>query len=171
MHIRLIIFSLIIGAVCMTVPSFLPAQSTSVQKFFEAYGDNDNFTIIDVKGSLLNMMADKKNPNAQRKVTGFQLLSAPKGSDGLRPSAVQGFARKIKQESFEDLMVIRDEDTRINFMMQERNGFVKELIMVINEPESFTIMSLRGNIPLEELEELGDDIEIDGLEYLKKKKN
>ena len=163
MKLKTIILLLILA------PSFLVAQSTSVQQFFDTYGDNDNFTLIDVKGSLLNMMSDKKDPNKIRKVTGFQLLSAPKGSGGLQPSAVEGFAKKIKRESFEDLVTIRDQDTFINFMMQERGGFVKELIMVINEPESFTIMSLRGNIPLDELEDLGDDVEVEGLEYLKKK--
>ena len=163
MKLKTIILCLILA------PSFMMAQSTSVQQFFDTYGDNENYTLIDIKGSLLNMMSDKKDPNKVRKVTGFQLLSAPKGMGGLRASAVEGFAQKIRRESFEDLMTIRDKDTFINFMMQERNGFVKELIMVINEPDSFTIMSLRGNIPLEELEDLGDDIDVDGLDYLKKK--
>ena len=164
MKLRTIIFMFLL------VPAFAFAQSASVQQFFDTYGDNDNYTLIDVKGSLLHMMSDKKDPNKVRKVTGFQLLSAPKGNGGLRPSEVEGFARKIKNESFEDLMTIRDQDTFINFMMQERGGFVKELVMVIDEPDSFTIMSLRGNIPLDELDDLGDDIEVEGLDYLKKKK-
>ena len=163
MKIRMIIFAF------MLLPFMVSAQSRAVQKFFDTYDEREDFTLIDIKGNLLNMLSEKKDKNSRTKITGIQLLSAPKGKAGVLLSDVKSLEQKIKNESFEDLMTIRDKDSHINFMMDERSGIIKELIMVINSKENFTIMSLVGDIPVEELERLGDEVEIEGLDHLKKR--
>ena len=150
-----------------TAPMFLSAQSKWVQDFFEKHADNEDYTLINVTGNLFNMLSDDNKKNKKTRIDGFQLLSAPKGSKGISASEVAGFTKKVKEESFEDLMTIRDKDSRINFMVQERKGIISELVMVINEPEEFTILSLRGQIPTSEIKHISDDVEVDGLEHLK----
>lgn len=147
-------------------PMFLSAQSKWVQEFFERHSDNDDYTLVNVTGNLFTMFADKEKKNKNTRIDGFQLLSAPKGDKGISPAEVEGFAKKIKQESFEDLMSVRDKSTRINFMVQEKGGIISELVMVINEPDEFTILSLRGRIPTSEVKNISSDVDIEGLEYL-----
>jgi len=160
MKIKFFILSL------MVFPIFMSAQSRSIEKFFEAHKDNDDYTLIEISGNLFKL--GKHKENRKIRIDGFQLLSAPKGSSGLSLSEVRGFANQIKNENFEDLITVRDSDTRFNFMVQESNGIISELVMIADEDDSFTIMSLRGKIPTEELDNLYDEVEIDGLEKLKK---
>ncbi|MDW3648007.1 MAG: DUF4252 domain-containing protein [Bacteroidia bacterium] len=162
MKIKFFILSL------MVLPIFMSAQSRSIEKFFEAHKDNDDYTLIEISGNLFNMTKNKDKANKKIRIDGFQLLSAPKGSSGISLSEVRGFANQIKNENFEDLITVRDSDTRFNFMVQESNGIISELVMIADEDDSITIMSLRGKIPTEELDNLYDEVEIDGLEKLKK---
>ncbi|MEL6255670.1 MAG: DUF4252 domain-containing protein [Bacteroidota bacterium] len=154
--------------ILMVLPIFLSAQSRSIEKFFEAHKDNDDYTLIDISGNLFNLAKKKNKENKNIRIDGFQLLSAPKGSSGISLSEVRGFANQIKNENFEDLITIRDSDTRFNFMVREANGIISELVMIADEDDNFTIMSLRGKIPTDELDNLYDEVEIDGLDKLKK---
>jgi len=152
----------------MALPMILPAQSRSIEKFFETHKDNDDYTLIDINGNLFSLTRGKDKPASKVKIDGFQLLSAPKGSSGISKLDVKRFTDIIKGEAFEDLITIRDADTRFNFMIQEKNGIIHELVMIADEDDSITVMSLRGHIPIDELKNLHKEVDIDGLEHLDK---
>ncbi|MEM6802769.1 MAG: DUF4252 domain-containing protein [Bacteroidota bacterium] len=158
----------LIVVLMMSLPLFLSAQSTSIQKFFDAHKGNEDYTLIEITGNLFNLTKKNKNKKSKVRIDGFQLLSAPKGNAGISMSEVKSFANSIKREQFEDLIVIRDSDTRFNFMVQEDDGIINELVMIADEEDSITIMSLQGWIPTEELEKLHEEVDIEGLEKLDK---
>ncbi|MEL6674096.1 MAG: DUF4252 domain-containing protein [Bacteroidota bacterium] len=144
------------------------AQSPAISKFFDTYRDEEDYTLIDIHGSLFNMFSDKEMKQKKSKIQHIRLLSAPKDKGNLRASDIRSLTNAIKQVDYEDLVTIRDQDTRINFMVLEKGDLIKELLMVVNEPDSFTIMTIMGNLHKDELEDLLDDIEIEGSEHLKK---
>lgn len=152
----------------MAIPMILPAQSSSIQSFFDAHKDNDDYTLIEVTGNLFKLTRGNNKPQGKTRIDGFQLLSAPKGSDGISKLDVKGFTSRIMKQSFEDLIVVRDADTRFNFMAKESGGIISELVMIADSEESITVMSLFGRIPTEELRNLHDEVDIDGLEHLNK---
>lgn len=152
----------------MAIPMILPAQSSSIQSFFDSHKNNDDYTLIEVTGSLFKLTRGKNKPNNNIRIDGFQLLSAPKGGEGISKLDVKGFTSRIMKESFEDLIRVRDADTRFNFMVKESNGIISELVMIADEDDSITVMSLFGRIPTDELNKLHNEVEIDGLEHLKK---
>lgn len=152
----------------LAIPMILPAQSRSIEKFFDAHKDNDDYTLIEITGNLFSLTRGKDKPKNKIRIDGFQLLSAPKGTAGISKLDVKGFTNLIKNESFEDLIVVRDSDSRFNFMIQESNGIISELVMIADEEDSITVMSLHGHIPTDELKNLHNEVDIDGLKHLDK---
>lgn len=152
----------------MAIPMILPAQSSSIQSFFDSHKDNDDYTLIEITGNLFKLTRGKNKPEGKIRIDGFQLLSAPKGGEGISPIDVKGFTSRIMNQSFEDLIRVRDSDTRFNFMVKENNGIISELVMIADEDDSITVMSLFGRIPTEELQNLHNEVDIDGLEHLKR---
>lgn len=88
-----------------------------------------------------------------KKVKRLQFMA----SDGHNPIAqqdVDDFIHRIRQDNFEDLIYVRDETTRINVFVREKNTKLKHLVFLINDNSDFLFLNIRSNIKMQDLVDL-----------------
>lgn len=147
------------------VPFVLQAQSPAVSNFFDRYEGIEAYNSINFGGSLLGMMS-KGEGDSDIKLKSLKLINAPYGEGPIDNRAIGRFIDRLENGRFEELDIENTGSGSIQFFMDEQGGMIKELVMVLQSDTGYTVMSLRGLIPLDELENLDAEVDIDGLEQL-----
>jgi hypothetical protein len=66
------------------------------------------------------------------------------------------------------LMVVRDKDANMQFLIKESGGKITELIMLVDSDSSFVAASIYGDIDLKQMSKMGKSLNISGMENLNK---
>lgn len=162
---KLIILSLLIMA-----SQALHAQEDAITKFFNKYAENENFTNIYISQKMFTMFSDipvDENEQEVKEVInsleGLRILS----SDHVNGKKLYEEAYKtLNAKSFEELMVIRDGNQELKFLVRESQGKIRELLMLSGEENSFFILSLIGDIDLKQISKLSKTMNVKGMENL-----
>ena len=173
----------------------LEAQTATadVVDFFDDYAGKDGFTTVYISPKMFELIShfDASDPEAQqaleavRNLKGIRILvySPDDGEDedgNSRPIAKSDWLYephqlynningKIPDSYYEELMMVKSEDSDVRFMVKESNpGTIEELLMVVGTDSSFVFMSLVGTIDLQNISKIANSVDIDGFEHLEK---
>lgn len=153
----------------------LNAQSDAISSYFEKYMDDENFSMVFVSPKMFQMLdrlapEDVDDPNADivlevaKDLRGLRILTTD-----VNPTKYYADFKSILDKSkYEPLMVVRDKGQDINFLIKEDGNQVRELLMMVGGKEEFVMLSFVGNISLDKLSKLSDQISIPGGEHLDK---
>ena len=163
----------------LSMPFMLAAQSTG-NSFFDRYSGQEGFTSITITPKMFELLAamslETGDPETQaimdmvQQVEGLTIL-VYEGEGEAKPGGLFKEANaSIKSGLFEELMTVNGEDEKIRFMVQDgKPGYVKELLMIVDDGNEFVFLSLKGNIELAQvakLAKMADGMGLDGLEKL-----
>lgn len=153
------------------------AQNDAITKFFGKYEDDMSFTVVNITSRMFNMFTDLEVENEEDK----EVLEAISKLTGLKILAKDEFANAralykeanvlIPQGEYDELMTIRDEDKNMRFLVKEKDKKISELLMVMGGEKEFFILSLVGDIDLNQIAKLSQKMDVDGLENLEKLKD
>ncbi|MEL6650601.1 MAG: DUF4252 domain-containing protein [Bacteroidota bacterium] len=154
-------------AICALIatPFLLQAQSPAVNNFFERYNGVDAYTSINLGGGLLALI-DDNNSDSDTKIKRLKVLSAPYNEGPIDQRTIDRFIDRLESSRFEEMDVENEGTGTIQFFMDEEEGIISELVMVLQGDSGYTVMSLTGSIPLDELDELDAEVDVDGLDRL-----
>lgn len=162
-------------AVLMTgMMSLTAAQGQDViSKFFTKYQNDESFTNVNISSKMFGLFTqmdvgdpdDKAVLEAISKLQGLKILAKENASNSreLYKEALDLVPRK-----FEELMSVRDKDKDMKFMIEENNGKISEMLMIVGGDDDFMIMSIFGEIDLKQISRIGSRMNIKGLENLQK---
>jgi len=161
---------ILVLAILLSLSSY--AQSSAIDKLFKKFSGNENITEVNISAKMFSLFGyidadneeDQESLDALKGIKSLYLMSTEKKEEATQMRAT---AKQIKKENFEPLMTVRDGDDDIEFLIQEKDGVVSELIMLVDSDSNFLVMSLTGLIDLEKLSKLSN-IGIDGLKNLEK---
>jgi hypothetical protein len=146
------------------------AQNDAIARFFRQYENNDEFTTISISPKMFKMMSkvkwDDVTPAVKKTInqlTSFRMITTEKNGAKLYSEAIQ----KLNLGSYEEIMTIRDEGENVRFFAKESNNMINELVMLVGSKSEFVLMSLTGNIDLDNIGKLGETINVSGMENLK----
>jgi len=148
------------------------AQSL-VSTEFSDYETNENFTRVSISKKMFELIANLDPDDDEEK----DLIESVSRLDGLKiivadssenPAALYKDAMKRIPKRFEELMTVNDESEKIVFMIDEKDGRVKELIMVMKGDNEFVLLDLFGDIDLKEIAKISRKMNIDHLDKLEK---
>lgn len=157
----------------------LAAQSTG-NAFFDRYNGQDGFTSINITPKMFELIAamslESSDPEAKAVLDMIQTI------EGLNVLVYEGEGqmdtRKLFSEAtgavpkgrFEELMTVSSGEEQVRMLVEEgKPGFVKELLMIVDDQSEFVYLSLRGNIELAQvakLAKMADGMGLDALEKL-----
>ncbi|CAL1518329.1 DUF4252 domain-containing protein [Chitinophaga sp. MM2321] len=150
------------------------AQQTSViDRFFQKYENDRNFTLVSITPKMFSMFAkiDPGDPDARnlmkvvQKLKGLRILAKEETKDG--PRLYKEAAAFLTPE-FEELMTVRDKESDLKFLVKENSrGNISELIMLVGSADQFLAMSLVGDIDLNEISQIANSVNIQGMDKLK----
>ncbi len=160
------------------------------QDIFKKYADNENVTYVSISPRMFKMLTDigidADDPEAKeflKMVNSMKSLQVIATEDKGISADLKNWVGK-RSSNLEELMQVRDGDTRVKFYVKEGKSstHVKELLMYITGIEdkiqltdrkiNTVVVSLLGDIDLTQVSKLTQQMNIPGGEHLKNvKKN
>jgi len=151
-------------------------QGSAIDRFFQKYEEDRSFTLVSVTPKMFSMFSklDINTGEGQqfmqviKKLRGLRILAKEDTKEGPR---LYREAAAFLTKDMEELMTVRDDKTDLKFMVKENaKGNIAELIMLVGSDDEFVAMSLVGDIDLNEISQIAGNMNIHGMENLKKLK-
>lgn len=173
---------------------FLPLNGMAQINIFDAYSDNPDVTYVSIKPKMFQMIAKmginvddaeaKAYIDMVKSITSFKTIVT---SNKLIASDIDKWV-KSRSNTLEELMEVKDDGSEVKFYVQEGKDVdhVKELLIFVNGIDKIiddtleikgeerkietVVVSLTGDINLNEISKLTDKMNIPGGGHLKKKR-
>jgi hypothetical protein len=93
------------------------------------------------------------------KIESMKIITTEKKT--IKETMYSDFKKIINNEkSYEELMRIKDGKDAITFNVRKEGNDIRELIMLINEEDSFVVIQILGNFTIEDLEKITKDADV-----------
>jgi hypothetical protein len=127
-------------------------------RIFEKYADMDNVTSVYISKAMFQMMPVVENVgvnlmNMKGKIESLQLVSTEKRE--LISQMKNEFSRLVTTRH-EELMRIKDGNTRVQFYSDMKGDRIKELLLLIEAEDNFTAILLVGNFTLKDIQDIAN---------------
>lgn len=167
-------------AMILMLPLFVQGQSEDVAKIFDKFSDVDGFTSVDISKGLFELFSeieadDPDFDDFKKAIEGLESLKLlaysmeeGQGDINVRNDFVDEIRNTISFKDYQELMVVKDKDTKINFYAKSDKQIIKEMIMVVDGSDEAVLLSLYGNLDLNYMAKLGKGMNMGGMEYLEK---
>ena len=156
----------------MLMVGALNAQSL-VSSTFSDYESNENFTRVSISKKMFSILANLDPEDEEEK----ELIETISELDGLKiivadssenPSKLFKESMSRLPSRFEELMTVDEKGEKIVFMIDEKDGMVAELIMIMKGDDEFVLLDLFGKIDLKQISNLSRKMNIDHLDKLER---
>lgn len=164
----------------LTLPLTGFGQSKQVGSIFDKYSDAEGFTSVDISKGLFELFSEIESDDPdfddfKKALEGLESLKLlaysleeGKGEAAVKDDFISTVNKTINFDEYDELMVVRDHDAKINFYAKSEKQVIKEMIMVVNGNEEAVLLSLYGNLDLNYLAKLSKGMNMGGMEYLDK---
>ena len=149
------------------------AQNSEFIKFYNKYSADKDFTIVSVNERMINLFSsldmedeeDKQAMEAISKIKGIKLIAKQSGAN---TRALYNEAKVAFNRGYDELMVVRDKESNMQFLIKESEGRISELVMLVDSDSSFLAASIYGDIDLKQMSKIGKSLNISGMDNLNK---
>lgn len=107
--------------------------------------------VIHAGSWFVDKKADRK---LVRKVRKARVLVFEDQNNPVSELDMQRFYQKAKRRNLEELLTIRDKETRVWVWAKERRNAIRKVVVLVREPETFALVSVRCKLKFDELGEL-----------------
>jgi hypothetical protein len=172
--------SILIIAIALfsVLPCFVAGQSEQVAQLFDKFSDIEGFTSVDVSKGLFELFAeieadDPDFDDFKKAIEGLESLKLlaysleeGRGDARVKSDFVSEINKTISFKDYQELMVIKESDAKINFYAKSDKQVIKEMIMFVDGSDEAVLLSLYGNIDLNYMAKLAKGMNMGGMEYL-----
>jgi hypothetical protein len=163
---------LVIGIAFLSLAVF--GQGAVVTKYFEQLEDNEDYTKVSVSQKMFSMFteleagseSEKEFLEAVSKLKGLKVIMADSLADASK--IYKQAVSDVNKAGYEELMSVKDAEENMMFSIQEKDGIIEELVMVAGGNKRFVLMSLYGEIDLNNISKIAQEMRIEGMERLGK---
>ncbi len=141
----------------LAAPLALFAQNKNIESFYNKYMNQQNVTNINMEGWVLNLASeyiDEDSGEAFLKDVSKLRIMVMEEGNLVQPEEYNGLISSLRSDNFEELMTVRDGETKVNLYAQQKDGIISNAVMMVNEPDEFVLLSLEGAIKLEDLQNI-----------------
>ncbi|MBL6445203.1 DUF4252 domain-containing protein [Fulvivirga sp. 29W222] len=129
-------------------------QSKTTKAFAEKY--DDAFTLFFYNNTLkmLNQEGNEEFDELIKDIDKMKFIRVDKKQNKLTDADFKGMVEKYHDEDFEDLMTMSHEGMKVNVYILEEGGVTSGLVLLMSDPESFSVLDIVGAVPLNKLASL-----------------
>jgi len=168
----------------LLIPVMAMAQYKSpAEKVYEKYAGEDGFTSVNVTKELFQMIMKmevegegteeiQEVQDMMEQLDGLKVLTfeSNENPDKVK-SLYKEFNALFSSSKYTELMVIQENGDNVRFLVnQGDNGKILELVMLAEEKNEVTLLSLVGLIDMKTISKLSGTMKIQGMENLEKMK-
>lgn len=138
---------------CIVWLSCLATGSVAQHKLFDKYTDMDGVTSVYISKTMFEMMpavetAGLNLANMQGKIESLEILNT---HDKSKKEQMNREFRELIGKNHEELMRVRDGQTRATFYILKKGERVNELIMLADTGDEFSVIRILGNFSLKDI--------------------
>lgn len=133
------------------------------QSYFDKYADMDGVSSVYISKSMLKMFPDMSGKingvnvgNLADRLEYIQILSSD------RDDIIKQLRKETKDitpdKGYEELMRVRDDGSRMNIYFKEGKKGKNEFVLIADETEEMTIISIMGDLTLQEMQEMVSEL-------------
>ena len=146
----------IIASLCLFCTSMGFAQN----KLFDKYADMDGVTSVYISKAMFRMLSgmNMKNTvkgvdleNMKGKIESLQLVTTEKQD---KVAQMKKEFSQLVTTQHEELMRVKEDSTNVRIYTLMKGELVKELIMLVDESDTFTAILLNGSFTLKDIQEI-----------------
>ena len=127
------------------------------QSFFDKYAEMDGVTSVYISKSMLNLF-----PKGQTSVNGINIGDIASRLDNIQILSTdeQPIVDKLRKETsdintrngYEELMRVREDGEKTTIYFKDGKKDKKEFVLLVDEKDEFTIISIVGDLTLQEIQ-------------------
>lgn len=123
---------------------------------FEKYADMDNVTSVFISKKMFDLMPDIESGgldlmNLKGKINNLQIVTSDKRE--VRDQMRKEFSTLISK-SHEELMRVKDDDTRASFYIIQQGDLINEMIMLADTDSDYVVIRLTGRFTLQDIQDV-----------------
>jgi len=169
---------LLIFIVLFVIPSLIRAQNEPVDALFDKYSGRDGFTTVYITKYMFDMfrskdVGDKKEAddinNVLGKLNSIKILAVEDSSVlGKGVNFYNEIMKDLPREQYKELMVVKDKESNVVFLAREEKGVIVDLLLIAGGKDAGdnVLISIQGQINLEDISKLSKTMNIEGMENL-----
>jgi len=164
---RYIVFLLLLCAA-----AGLSAQNKAIEQLFQKYSDKDGFTSVVITKNMFQLFANIDNPNNDdflrtvKNLDFIKILSIKGENDGA--AFYREILSAIPEKDYKELMTIKETGSQVKFLTLEKDGVIRELLMISGGKEESTLIWLTGIIDMKTVGKIAQGMHVEGMENLEK---
>lgn len=160
------------------LPVWGMAQGSAAQQWIRSFEGKSGVTTVSISSTMFKMLSkiNSKDPEYKEisrfatKLQDFKIVVVEdEDKKSMARSEFNRLAGKLPLSGYEELMSVNEGGNHIVFRVLERNDHIQELIMTITG-EDQVIMFIKGDFALSELTQISDNMNITGMNKIKKLK-
>ncbi|MCK4465555.1 MAG: DUF4252 domain-containing protein [Bacteroidales bacterium] len=154
-------------------PLLITAQNKAVDKLFDKYAGKDGFTTVFISKNLFKMVADieLEDPEVNDVIDNLETIKILVTDDYENREGVNFYDEIMKElpmNEYEELLTVKDSDQDVRFLVKEKDGIIKELLLVVGGRDDNALISITGDIDLRHISKISKSMHGCGLEHLEK---
>jgi hypothetical protein len=163
----------------LVFPLMLSAQNSYIEKLYEKYSGEDGVTSVNISKEMFQLMMAFDVGNNEDAEAIQDVIDNLKGMKILKYDGDQGpdlavFRKSVldilEKKDFKELMVVVEEGQKIKFMINKKGKDIIELLLITDEDDELAVISFFGIIDLNAISKMSKNLQIGGLENLRKLK-
>lgn len=88
-----------------------------------------------------------------KKVKHLQFMQS-EAETGIPRAEIQALINDLREKSFEDLLYVRDGQSHVSIMIRDTEEKLKNIFILVDEPDEFTLFSMKSSLKYEDLSKL-----------------
>lgn len=149
-------------------------QNSAVDKLFDKYSGKEGYTSILISKYMFSMFSDVNPENKDfndlvSKLNSIKILASDSSSNNAETNFYSEIMKELPAKDYKELMVVKEKDQDIKFLVKDINGVIVELLLVVGGKSDNVLICIQGeNINLKNIAKLSKSMKINGLENLEK---
>jgi len=153
------------------------AQSNPIDKMFDKYAGKDGCTTVYISSKMFSLIAradfdDEEMEELMNNLKSIRILTVEDSLLNKKINFHDELQKSLDFSNYEELMVVKDGEKDLKFLIKEKGKRIEELLMIGGGDDGGNILlSIKGDLDLDNIANISSKIGIEQLEELEKKDN
>ncbi len=158
---------LLLSILVLSVSSF--AQRNPIDAMFDKYAGNDGITTVYISSKMFSMMAgvdldDDEMEDVINNLKSIRILTVDDEELNNRLNFFEELASELDLSGYEELMVVKESDKDLKFLVKEKGKRIDELLMIGGGPGQNVLISIKGDLDLQNISSISKTMGIEELQ-------
>lgn len=132
------------------------AQRNAIDEMFDKYSGRDGITTVYISSKMFSMMArvdldDEELQDVIKNLKTIRILTVEDQELNNKLDFFSELSGKHDFSDYEELMVVKESDKNLKFLVKEKGDRIDELLMIGGGPGQNVLISIKGDLDLDNI--------------------